>query len=177
VHGDASHVGAVELDLPRVQARADLDAEVADGCYRARGAAHGPDWPVERREEAVAGGVHLSAAEPAEVRPDPRVVRVSERPPLSVAQRGGAFCRSHDVGEQDGREHTVEFRLVVTDLLQEVLDLDKQSLRVTEEEDVVLSGQLDEPGTRDASAVLCTSSIGKVRSPVRPIARVGTWIA
>ena len=55
-----------------------------------------------------------------------------------------------DVGEQDGREHAVELRLVVADLLQEALDLDEQSFRVAHEEEVVLAGQLDEPGTRDA---------------------------
>jgi hypothetical protein len=87
------------------------------------------------------------------------------------------FGRSHDVGEQDGHQHAVEFRLVVPDLLQEVLDLDEQSLRVAYEEEVVLAGQLDEPGTGMPSAVLRMPSIAKSRSPLRPIASVGTWIS
>jgi hypothetical protein len=87
----------------------------------------------------------------------------------SRSPNGGAFCRSHDVGEQDGREQTIVVRLVVADLLQEVLDLEKQSLRITEEEEWSRPGSSTNLAPEMPPAVLCTSSIGKrgLRSPDR----------
>jgi hypothetical protein len=54
-------------------------------------AAHGTCGPVERGEEAVAGGVDLLAAEPFELRAYHRVVAVEVCAPLLIAEFGETF--------------------------------------------------------------------------------------
>ena len=56
-------LAARQLDLARVQAGPDLEAERAHGVADAAGAADRASRPVERREEAVAGRVDLAPTE------------------------------------------------------------------------------------------------------------------
>jgi hypothetical protein len=78
-----------DVDAQRAHARGDL-GRAPDGARRA----------VEGRDEAVAGRVHLPAAEPFELRPDQTVVRGEELQPFLVSHPGGQFGRPDDVREQ-----------------------------------------------------------------------------
>lgn len=66
-HGDAGDLLVKQFALPRMQAGADLDAEFTDPVANRTRAANGPGRSVEDREEPVAGGVKLSAAEAGEL--------------------------------------------------------------------------------------------------------------
>ena len=63
VHGDAADVVAAEFAFAGVKAGAHLDAQRLHRVTNCHGAADRSLWAVERREEAVAGGVDLAAAE------------------------------------------------------------------------------------------------------------------
>jgi hypothetical protein len=71
---DSSHLSLVELALPNVNADPRLEAEAADAAHDCLGAADGACGSVERREEAVAGGVAFRTAEAAELSAHKRVV-------------------------------------------------------------------------------------------------------
>ena len=80
--------------------------------------------PVERREEAVAGGVDLVAAERARARGATRrgaarAARASARSPSSPRALG----RADDVGEEHGREHAVGLARPRPHAGEELLDL------------------------------------------------------
>ena len=62
VYGDAADVVAAEFTLAGVQAGAYLDTQRLHRVTNSHGAADRPLRAVERREETVAGGVHLAAA-------------------------------------------------------------------------------------------------------------------
>jgi len=66
---------------------------------------------VERREEAVAGRVHLSAPKVVELSANERVVSGEKLVPGSIAKLRRARGRADDVGEQHGREDGLRFRL------------------------------------------------------------------
>ena len=63
VDGDAGHLAVQQLALARVQAGANLDAELPTASLIAQRAADRARRAVEAGEEAVAGRVHLDAAE------------------------------------------------------------------------------------------------------------------
>ena len=76
-------------------------------------------WAVERREEAIAGGVHLDSAEPIEQGPNGGVMPFDEAAPRMIAHRCGLLSRSDDVSEQDGREHAIQLNFLAAYLLEE----------------------------------------------------------
>ena len=67
VHGDAADVVAADLAFAGVQSRTYFDAERLHGLADRHGAADRSLRAVERREEAVARGVHLAASKPGEL--------------------------------------------------------------------------------------------------------------
>src|SRR5262249_12358757 len=84
--GDAGHLAVHELALARVEARSDLDPELADRVrYRAR-AADRPRGPVKGGEKAVAGRLDLPAAKANERAAHELVVALEEPQPGMVAQ-------------------------------------------------------------------------------------------
>ena len=87
VDGDAADAAAVELDLARVHAGADLQPERGDRGMIAARAAHGLGGLLEGGEEAVAGRVDLAAPEPAQLAADCGMVPGDEVAPRSVAER------------------------------------------------------------------------------------------
>ena len=60
VHGDSPDLAIQSFALPRVQPRANLEAQVAHGVDDRSGAADRPRRAVEDREEAIPGGVQLA---------------------------------------------------------------------------------------------------------------------
>jgi hypothetical protein len=87
-----------------VHAGANLDPQAAEGLDDDRRAPDGAARLVEEREEPVAGGVDLAAAEALQRAPDGRMTLCEQAPPLFVAQLCRALGGSDDVGEQHGRE-------------------------------------------------------------------------
>jgi hypothetical protein len=98
-HRDAGGLATVDLDLPAVQPRPDLEPDVTDAfgdCARASDRRPGA---LEDREEPVARRVHLAAAEPPQFAADDRVVSADEFPPAAIAELGRDVCRADDVRE------------------------------------------------------------------------------
>ena len=100
---------------------------------------NGARGAVERREEAVTGGVDLAAAVALELAADDRVVAVEQVAPGAVAERDCAVGRPDDVGEDDGREHAVGLGSW-TDAGEELLDLVGQPIDVAAGDRMLVAG-------------------------------------
>ena len=111
MHGDAPNAAVEELALAGVETGPDLEPERPHGAPDRGRAADRTRRPVEGREEAVAGHVHLVPAEARELMPDAGVMRVEELAPAPVAELGGVRGRADDVGEEHRREDAVRFVL------------------------------------------------------------------
>ena len=96
------------LYLARVHAGSDPSPRGRTASAIAR-ASHGPSRSVEGRKEAVAGRVDLGATVPREQATNGRVMALEEPTPAPVAEFHGRRGRVHDVGEQHGRQHPIEF--------------------------------------------------------------------
>src|SRR5262245_6964947 len=84
VHRHASDVVAAKLELARVQSHTDVDPEAAG---RSDNGVPAPDrarWSVERRQNPVAGRLHLTAAEHRELLSHGFVVRVQHCLPVLI---------------------------------------------------------------------------------------------
>jgi len=75
--------------------------------YRFR-AANGTRGALEGCEETVTSRVHLATAEPAKLISHHPIVRVERRPPSTVAHGRKMLRRADDVGEQHGREDSID---------------------------------------------------------------------
>src|SRR5689334_7153280 len=78
---DSAGLAVHEFALAGMQTRAYLQVEVADALADSEGAADRPRRAVEGGEEAVAGGVHLLAAETPQLRADDLVMLLQKLPP------------------------------------------------------------------------------------------------
>ena len=107
VDGDSGNLVAEQLALARVQAGAELEPEVAGAVPDGERAPNRARRPVERGEEAVAGGVDLAAAEPLELATDGGVVTAQQLRPVAVAESLQPLGRADEVGEEDGGEDTI----------------------------------------------------------------------
>jgi hypothetical protein len=156
VHGDPADGIACELDLAGVEPGTHAEPGGGDVLRDGARAADRPRRPVERREEAVAGGVDLAAAKACEVAAHDLVVPLEQIAPAPVAQFAGAPGRSDDVGEQHGREHAIWFlrlantRQELADLLHDVVPVDPGEMCVARQLDVFRA--LDVP--REPAGVL-----------------------
>ena len=74
---------------------------------------------------------------------------LDELAPCPIAERLGPLRRTDDVREQDGREHTVELRLLCLDCRQEALGLGDHRIAVAHERSVLVAVKLDKPGPGD----------------------------
>ena len=106
MHRHARDVVAAHLDLACVDADPHLDAERTDGVDDRVRAVDGDAGAGEHGDESVADGVDFAAAEPFELVADDVVVVVEQVVPPVVAERGGAFGRADDIGENDCGEYT-----------------------------------------------------------------------
>ena len=103
---------------------AHFDAQRLHRVANCHGAADRSLRAVERREEAVAGGVDLAAAKTGQLRPHDGVVRVEQRAPVAVTDLGRHPRRADDVGEQHRGEHAIvgHLRLVAGEELGDLLE-------------------------------------------------------
>jgi len=101
VDGDPARVLAHELQLARVDAHPDGDAELVHGRGHGAATTHRASGPIEDREEAVPGGLDLSAAVHVELLAHEPVVGEQEVPPPRVTQSIKAARGVDDVREQD----------------------------------------------------------------------------
>jgi hypothetical protein len=85
-----------------------LDAELLGGVRDRLRASYGAGRAVERCHEAVSGGVDLSTSETPQFVAHRAVVRVEERMPPLIAQRGGTGRGCDDVGEDHGGENAID---------------------------------------------------------------------
>ena len=94
VHGDATDVARLQLDLAGVEAAPHYDAEWPHRLGDRRSAAHRAGWSVKGREKPVAKIFDLLSAKPDELLTHRFVVPVEQSAPLAVAHFGGAFGRN-----------------------------------------------------------------------------------
>ena len=116
---------------------------------RPRAASHhrerAPDRPrraVEGGEHAVAGAADRAPAVDGDLLVDDAVVAGDQVVPAPVAEPRRVLGRADDVGEHDRRQDPVR----IADAARagdELLDLVEQRVRVADEVDVVVAGQLD----------------------------------
>ncbi len=81
VHRDAADLAIDPLALARVQSGANLDTQLAHSLSDRVRAPNRTRRAVERREEAVARGIQLGAAEAHELAADEPMVRLDQLPP------------------------------------------------------------------------------------------------
>src|SRR6266566_8903100 len=153
VDRDPADLGVHALALAGVQPGPHLDAEIADALGDRTRAADPAGGPVERGEEAVAGGVELRAAVAPQHPAHRRVVILEQLAPARVSEFYRLGCRANDVGEQNRREHAVDFRfsgrVLRPGFLQELLERAGGGLPVAGGDRVVDPGQLDLPRAWD----------------------------
>src|SRR5262249_41247939 len=123
VNGDAAHLPVEQLALPRVEARPNLDSELADVLRYLDGAPDRACGSVEACEEAVACHVQLAASPAAEQLPRRRVMSRQEVAPAAVADLHRVGGGIDDVREEDGGQHAVEQRVVRIELRKECVQL------------------------------------------------------
>ncbi len=104
VDADPVNVIALGLDFARMHAGPDLEPKSAHAFDDGRGAANGLLGTFERRQKAVADGLDRSAVKMCQFCAYQLIVRPEKSPPATVTELSSPLCRTHDVGEQDGRE-------------------------------------------------------------------------
>jgi hypothetical protein len=112
-------------------------------------ASYRPGRPIEGREQTVAGGANLAAAERGQFSSHHRIVVVEQFAPSRVAELGGALGRGHDIGEHHRGERPIGL-VAMSYAGDELLDLvgdDVLGLVVGHE--MVLAGNLQVPRPRD----------------------------
>ena len=92
VHRDPCDLPVGELDLARVESRADVEAEGTHRLDDRLRAPYARAGPVECREEPVARCVDLAAIEARELAADGRVVLFDEIAPAPIAELGGLLA-------------------------------------------------------------------------------------
>jgi hypothetical protein len=110
VHRDAADLVSHQLALAGVDARPDLDPELANAFPDRPRCADGTRRPVQGREKAVAGRVDLAATEAVELAPDARMMLADDLAPAPVAELRRARRGIDDVGEEHRGENAVRLR-------------------------------------------------------------------
>src|SRR5207253_1434677 len=98
---------AYQLDLAGVETGTDAEAERCNSVPDPTGAVDRAGRPVERGERSVTRRFDEPAAEALDVRTEELVMRLADELPRGVTQGRGALGGADDVGEENGREHTV----------------------------------------------------------------------
>src|SRR5512134_1034060 len=86
VHGDTSDIAVDRLDLARVAAGSDLEAQRSNRVHDRLRAPHGAGGSIERREEPIPGRVDLPALIAGEEPSDQVVVRLEQLLPSAVVE-------------------------------------------------------------------------------------------
>jgi hypothetical protein len=110
VDGEPGDLALVELALADVDSDPRFEAERSDAVDDRLRRPDRACRAVEGREEPVAGGVALVAAEPGELPADDRVVAGEQVAPGAVADPYGMVGRADDVREDDRRQPATSAR-------------------------------------------------------------------
>ena len=94
VHGDATDIARLQLDLAGVEAAPHCDAQWPHRLRDRRSAADRAGWSVKGRQKPIAKIFDLLSAKADELLTHRIVVPVEQSAPLAVAQFGGAFGRT-----------------------------------------------------------------------------------
>ena len=123
--------------------------------------------PVEGDEEAVTGGLDLAAAVAVEPLTDKRLLLLEQIAPAPITDLGRALGRGDDVGEDDGRQDSVEAgdRAHAGD---ELLDGRQRSLRVADPGEMVDALELDVAATGDLLSRRRAVNLGRFLVPRAP---------
>jgi hypothetical protein len=135
-----------KLYLAGMQSNPDLEAEISHRPGDLHGALDSPRRSVERRKEAVARSIHLTATEPSKEPSDSLVVRGDELLPRPIAYLGSTLGRAHDFGDHHRGEHPVEDPLLLLDLREEGL---KGAIHIGTHRKVLVIRNLDVARPRD----------------------------
>ena len=100
----------MQLALAGVNARSNLEVELAEAADDRPRAGDGSSRAVEDREETVARRVQLPTAKPRQLAPDDGVVVAEEVSPGAVTHLCCSLGRADDVREHDRRQHGVWHR-------------------------------------------------------------------
>jgi hypothetical protein len=87
-----------------VKPNPNVDAEFLHRFNDGGSASDGVPWILEARKEAIACGVDLPAAVPAQLASDQGMVARQQDPPPAISKFGNQVGGANDVGEQKGRE-------------------------------------------------------------------------
>ena len=93
-----------DLALAGMQPDPKLDPKVLGGVHERPRTADGSGGSVEADDEAIAGGVDLSAPKAPELVTDHPIMGVEQGPPALIAERRRTFGRGGDIREQHGGE-------------------------------------------------------------------------
>src|SRR5207302_926921 len=104
VYRDSCHLPVDEFALPGVQPRPHLESELVHPLDDGTRTPDRARRTIETCEEAIAGGVHLSAPEAHELTPHKGVMLLEQLTPGAIAERGGTLTRTDDVREEHSRE-------------------------------------------------------------------------
>jgi hypothetical protein len=113
VHRHPAEPAVIELALARVDAGADLEAEVGDLVVERACERHRVAGDAEGRQEAVPCRIDLATAEPRQPIPEPCVVGPKHLRPGPVTELAHPAGRVDDVREQERREDAMSEGLEV----------------------------------------------------------------
>src|SRR6266496_12308 len=134
VHADASDVVAPTLDLARMDARADLEAEAPNAAAHGDRAGDGAGGPIEDRQHAVPSPLQPGPVEADHLSPSELVMRVEQLAPAPIAELRGVLGRTDDVGQQYGAEEPTAIRLRRTRVAEEALDFIGDEIGMAEDQ-------------------------------------------
>ncbi len=100
VDGNSAELIRSYLALAGVHAAPDVDAEMMCPLHHRKRAVHGAGRAIERRQEAISRGLHLTSTPASELLANGGIVCVENRQPAGIAESGGMRGRPNDVGEQ-----------------------------------------------------------------------------
>jgi hypothetical protein len=100
MNGDTTNIGPDQLHLTHVDANANLQALLACGSADRTSAAQRLGGTIERRQQPVAGGRDLAAAEALQLRPRRLEVPGEELAPGHITQPSGHDRGTHQVRKQ-----------------------------------------------------------------------------
>ena len=122
-HRDPADLRIDELDFASVDTSSYSDSQRLHGVDDRLRTAHRAGRAVERGKEAVTGGVDLGSPVSTNHRADRRVVAFDKALPGVIAELCSSVRRANEVGEQHGRQDTIECRLLSMNGPNEAFDL------------------------------------------------------
>ena len=108
MHADPAEVIADQLTFPLCTPTRSSLPKVSGAALRSAMAARTARAGVKGGEHTVAARLHDAASIATHFSLDESVVALENISPSAIAQRSGALCRAHDVGEQDSCEHPID---------------------------------------------------------------------